>query len=163
MLEFDDFFDRERDGLLRLCWLSTLDREAAAEVAQEALTRAWSDWERLSAPGSNPAAWVTTVALNLARSRGRRLRRWPTVLTRLGSEAAGGDGPVLSDPALLAAIRSLSQRQREAIVLRYWADLTVDDCAERMGISPGSVKRHLTRAHERLRTELDPSMLVEVL
>ncbi len=157
-MEFDQFFDQERDRLLRLCWLATLDREAAADVAQEAMTRAWARWDELSEPGSNPGAWITTVALNLARSRWRRFRRAAEEGRRPVADVQIG----VTDPGLLDAIRGLSYRQREAVVLRYWADLKVEDCATAMGVSAGSVKRHLTRAHERLREIVDPSMLEEV-
>lgn len=156
MADFDRFFHREQDRLLRLCWLATLDRELAADVAQEAMTRAWERWDRLGVDESNPAAWVTTVALNLARSRWRRVRR-ATAFANLRHPE-----PVIasvSDPALLAAIAALSRRQREAVVLRYWADLPVDECAEVMGVSAGSVKQHLSRAHHRLRRTIDPSTL----
>ncbi|MCP5032286.1 MAG: hypothetical protein GY939_10815 [Actinomycetia bacterium] len=112
--------------LLRLCWLATPDREAAADVAQEAMTRAWARWDELSEPGSNPGAWITTVALNLARSRWCRFRRAAEAGRRPVADVQIG----VTDPVLLDAIRGLSYGQREAVVLRYWADLNGGDCAD---------------------------------
>ena len=63
----------DRPRLVRLCFLTTLDREAAADAAQEALSRAWRDWSRVGADSSDPTAWTTTVALNLCRNRWQRL------------------------------------------------------------------------------------------
>ena len=155
-MEFAEFFRREQASLVRMCWLLTLDDQAAADVAQEAMARAWSSWGRLAAEGENPAGWVRTVAANLARSRWRKLRREAAVLSRLGDRTSRQQ---LADPALEAALGKLAPRQREAVVLRYWADLPVAGCAEVMGVSPGSVKQHLARAHRRLADLVEPSML----
>jgi DNA-directed RNA polymerase specialized sigma24 family protein len=64
-MELAEFFEQTAPRLVRLCFLTTLDREAAADAAQEALGRAWRDWGRVGADASDPAAWTTTVALNL--------------------------------------------------------------------------------------------------
>ena len=53
---------------------------------------------------------------------------------------------------LVSALRSLPDRQREAVVLRYWGDLSVDQCAAVMGVSIGSVNQHLSRARSALRS-----------
>lgn len=55
--DFEDFFRAERDSLVRFCWGLAVDRERAADLALEAMTRAWRDWAVLGANGSNPAAW----------------------------------------------------------------------------------------------------------
>jgi DNA-directed RNA polymerase specialized sigma24 family protein len=60
----DDFYSTHRVRVLRLCWLLTLERESAAEVAQEAMTQAWKNWDSISTPGSNPVAWTNRVAVN---------------------------------------------------------------------------------------------------
>ncbi len=127
--------------MLRTCWLVTLDRDVAADIAQESMLRAWQHWERIRQ--ENPAAWVTTVALNLGRSRWRRLKREARPVQRT---ASGTDGPMVVDPVLLGALRSLPLRQREALILHYWGDFSVAECASAMGVSPGSVKQHLRRA-----------------
>lgn len=72
-MDFAEFFEQTAPGLVRLCCLTTLDREAAADAAQEALSRAWRDWPRIGDDSSDPSAWTTTVALNLCRNRWRRL------------------------------------------------------------------------------------------
>ncbi len=158
-MNFDQFFHQEHDRLVRFCWLLTLNRDAAADVAQEAMARAWKAWPDLSQPGNNPAGWLRTVATNLARSRWRQATRALDFTRRQRIEP----GPIaVSDPAVVDALRSLSPRQREVVVLRYWADLKLADCAEAMGLSEGSAKRHLTRAHANLQELLDPSNLQEL-
>lgn len=139
-MEYGDFYRSQHDVLLRLCFLATLDRSEAADVAQEALTRAWERWDQIA--DTDPAAWVRTVALNLSRSRWRRLRRH-------GADVAVPERSVpfaAADQDLIDALGRLSPRQREAVVLFYWLDLDVAGCAEAMGVSAGGIKQHLSRA-----------------
>lgn len=158
-MDFNEFFRTESDRLLRLCWLLTLEREAAADLAQDVMQRAWERWDQLGQPGQHPQAWARTVAVNLSNSRWRRMKRLTERLPRLVDSRQ----PVrLSDPDLAAALATLPPRQRQAIALRYWADLPLRDCADAMGVSLGSMKQHLARAHDRLARELDPSTLEEL-
>jgi DNA-directed RNA polymerase specialized sigma24 family protein len=68
-MEFDDFYRQHRDGLIRLCYLATLDVEAAADACQEAMMRAFSRWDTLAQQA--PLAWVRQVGPNLCWSRWR--------------------------------------------------------------------------------------------
>ncbi|HEX6420657.1 MAG TPA: sigma-70 family RNA polymerase sigma factor [Acidimicrobiales bacterium] len=154
-MDFTDFFERAGPRLVRLCFLVTLDREAAADAAQEALSRAWRDWGRVGAPGSDPEAWARTVALNLCRNRWRRLARHAGLAVRAYTVDSRVDD--LPDVDLQRALRGLPARQREAVVLHYWADLDVAGCATAMGVSPGSVKQHLARARRHLAAALGPT------
>jgi RNA polymerase sigma-70 factor (ECF subfamily) len=151
-VSFDDFYREQQRPLLRLCYLATLDTEAAADAAQEALARAWQHWEKIEA--TRPDAWLRTVALNLCRSRWRKLGR-EARLRRIGVEVVED---VLRDVDLVAALRALPQRQREAVVLHYLEDLRVEDCAAAMGVSAGSVKQHLTRGRTALAAALATPM-----
>jgi RNA polymerase sigma-70 factor (ECF subfamily) len=160
-MDYAEFFERSAPGLVRLCFLTTLDREAAADAAQEALSRAWRDWGRVGADGSDPGAWTRTVALNLCRNRWRRLARQARLAPRAYAVDSRSDD--LPDVDLQRALGRLPVRQREAVVLHYWADLGVDACAAAMGVSSGSVKQHLSRARRRLAAELGtPSPDLEV-
>lgn len=143
-MEFGAFYREQHDPVLRLCWLATLDRGDAADAAQEALTRAWERWDSIEA--TDPAAWTRTVALNLCRNRWRRVRRQrlDAVVPEVVLPFTAGDHD------LVEALRSLSRRQREAVVLFYWVDLDVAACAAAMGVSTGSVKQHLSRARAHL-------------
>jgi RNA polymerase sigma-70 factor, ECF subfamily len=148
-MSYDEFYRAQRHPILRLCYLATLDAEAAADAAQEALTRAWQHWPTIA--DSRPDAWLRTVALNLCRSRWRKLGREKRL------RQAHVEVPAhlaVRDLDLLRAMQRLPQRQREAIALHYWGDLTIEACAEAMGTSPGSVKQHLARAKARLQSEL---------
>ncbi len=160
-MEFAEFFEQTAPRLVRVCFLITLDREAAADAAQEALSRAWRSWPRVGADSSDPAAWTTMVALNLCRNRWRRLASQARLASRAYSVDSRSDE--LPDVDLQRALRRLPVRQREAVVLHYWADLGVEACATAMGVSAGAVKQHLSRARQRLAAELgEPSLELEV-
>ena len=160
-MDYSDFFRNEADQLLRFCWMLTLDGEEAADLAQEVMERAYARWDDLGAADQNPAGWVRTVAVNLSRSRWRRVRRFASLKPRLAGPSTVGQ--VASDPDLARALQGLADRQRQVIALRYWADLPLRECAAEMGISLGSVKQHLARAHRNLASILDPSTVEELV
>jgi RNA polymerase sigma-70 factor (ECF subfamily) len=151
-MDFAEHFERTAPGLVRLCYLATLDREAAADAAQEALARAWRAWDQISRPGSDPEAWTRTVALNLCRNRWRTLARRARLAPQTWTATSRTDD--LPDIDLRRALQRLPVRQREAVVLHYWADLDVAACGAAMGVTVGAVKQHLSRARERLALEL---------
>lgn len=127
-------------------------REAAEDVAQEALVRAWERWERVSAM-ANPEGWVFRVAFNLA-STDRRRRRVADRVAALRPLAPLVDrtDDILS---VHAALAELPPRQRAAVVLRFFADLDVAATAEVMGCAPGTVKALTSQAVQSLRMRLD--------
>ena len=97
-------------------------------------------------------AWVVTVALNLSRSRLRRLiveRRARPALVHPPTAPPDGDAVDVR-----RALTALPRRQREAIVLRYFLDLDVHEVAEVMGIRDGTAKSTLARARDALGARL---------
>ena len=146
---------REHEGRLhRLTWLLTLSREDAADITQETFARAWRERETL-ATHPDPAAWLRRVAVNLCwdRSRRRNVRRRRDPLLATDPTTVLDE----TDLDLHRAIASLSDRQRQIVVLRYWEDLDLRSCADEMGISLGSAKKHLARAHAALALSPDLS------
>jgi RNA polymerase sigma-70 factor (sigma-E family) len=123
------------------------DRMVAEEIAQESLVRLWQHWDRISAGGSTDG-WVWTVALNLSRSRLRRRSAERRARARMDHDRDNNDDERDSADALAVreAVRSLPDRQRTAVVLRFFADLSVADTAETMGCAEGTVSAHTHKA-----------------
>ena len=117
------------------------DRGLAEELAQEALIRACQHWDTVAHKPS-PQAWVTAVALNLARSSFRRHLAERRARERHG--ARPDEAAVVDDDddrvAVRAAVRALPKRQRAALVLRYYADLPAAEVAAVMGCAEGTVR-----------------------
>lgn len=133
--------------------LNTGDRHAADDLAQETWVRLCQHWDRVQ-PGSDPWPYTVTIALNLCRSRWRRLsRRWREVPHSLDVAI-----PEVADdhrlPLLDDALRNLTPRQREAIVLRYYAQLDVAETAASMGCADGTVRALTHQAITSLRAQL---------
>jgi RNA polymerase sigma factor (sigma-70 family) len=102
---------------------------------------------------SNHRAYLYRSVLNHAHSHHRStLRRRLREMRSAPTETV----PVTeTDIDVLTAVDRLSVQQRAAVILTYWEDLAPTDVAARLGISEGSVKRHLARARHRLREYLD--------
>jgi RNA polymerase sigma-70 factor (ECF subfamily) len=119
----------------------------AQDVVSESCLRAFRsrEWPNVT----NHRAYLYRTVLNEARTHHRG------TLRRRLREAKSATSQVVSleeaDLDVLAAVDRLSVRQRAAVVLTYWEDLRASDVAARLGVSEGSVKRHLARARARLK------------
>ncbi|MEN3271838.1 MAG: hypothetical protein V7636_599 [Actinomycetota bacterium] len=149
-------FRTEQRNLLRLATLLLGDRGAAEEVVQDAFVKLHLSWRRLRDP-DRAAAWLRSAVLNGARSQLRRrgVRRRHREVD-VGAAASAESGALAEDgrARVLAALRQLPARQREAVVLRYYADLSEAEIAVAMGVSAGSVKTHAHRGLAALATIL---------
>jgi RNA polymerase sigma-70 factor (sigma-E family) len=133
-------------GLTRLAFIMLGDRQAAEDVVQEAFYGLYRAWSRLP-DHDNVLGYLRVSVLNGCRSAGRRARRIPCPPAVLA--AASTEDVVLvgeEQRAAVAALRRLPPRQREALVLRYFADLSEYEIALAMGISRGTVKSTAARA-----------------
>jgi RNA polymerase sigma-70 factor (ECF subfamily) len=126
------------------------DRAVGEELAQEALARAWAKWNHVATMES-PEAWLYRVALNLARSRFRRSRAERRALQRSTIAREEEDGDVADAIAVRQAVAELPERQRAAVILRYFADLPVATVAEILDCAQGTVKSLTSQGIDRLR------------
>lgn len=124
------------------------DVSAAEEVVQEAFVRALAHGGRFSRL-DNPEAWLRRVAVNIARSRWKRLKRYAGLEPRL---AGPSTSPELSPDhvALMAALKQLPPAQREVIAMHHLADLPVHEIAAALNVPPGTVKARLSRGRAAL-------------
>ncbi len=138
-----------------LALISGDDREAAADAVADAFMELERNWKRIHTY-EDPAAWVRRVALNKLCNHRRSLARRARALLRLqsGKEETSTEVQAM-DLALKDALARLPIKQRTAIVLFYFADLSVADVAQAMGITEGSANQHLHRAREALRKRLE--------
>jgi RNA polymerase sigma-70 factor (ECF subfamily) len=135
--------------------LITGSRAAAEDAVQEALARAWERSGHGEQIESLPA-WVTRVAVNLSRSRLRRMRVEAKHREALAPDATDRGGSGASDARIdiERALATLPRRQREATVLRYYLGLNVEEVAHVMQINEGTVKTSLFRARQTLAAAL---------
>ena len=144
-------------ALVRLATLLVRDAPTAEEVVQDAFVAMHDGWQRLR-DAENALAYLRQAVVNRSRS----VLRHRTVVDR-NMQKAPPDMPsaehgafiLLERSAVVAALRGLPERQREAIVLRYYGDLSEAEIAAVMDISRGAVKSHTARGMAFLRAALE--------
>lgn len=134
-------FSEEGPGVWRTMYAFTGGRR---DVAEEAVAEAFARALAHASGIRDPLAWIYRTAFRLAADELRRERRRPELVAD-----AFSDAPEVSE--VIGALRMLSPNQRAAVVLRYVADLPVEDVARRMGIAQPTVRVHLHRGRNRLR------------
>jgi RNA polymerase sigma factor (sigma-70 family) len=149
--EFVQFYESNKDRCLRAVAASGLDPHLAEELVAEAFARAWRSRAKVSRHPA-PVAWVVRTAVNTRVSWWRH-RRWEVPLA--GHDLASADHPRDGiDTGVMLALGRLPARQREVITLRLLLDLDTQTTAQALGIAPGTVTAHLSRAMGALRTQL---------
>ena len=140
--DFDELFRRDGAGLYRTLYaFSGGRRDIAEDATSEAFARAIASTRAIR----DPLAWIYRTAFRLAT---RELK----ADAQRGAVAADAATLDATDTGvLIAALRQLSPNQRAAVVLRFEADLPVDEVARRMGVSAPTVRVHIHRARARLR------------
>jgi RNA polymerase sigma-70 factor (ECF subfamily) len=150
---FDAFYRTEVVSLATLAAALTGSRDTGADLAQEALLRAYRAWPTVSGY-DRPGAWTRRVLLNLAADAHRRRSREQAALARLPSEQSVWGVPDPVDDPFWQAVRELPDRQQQAVVLRYVDDLSLDEIAHVLEVTSGTVKATLFAARNTLARRL---------
>jgi len=145
-----DLYTAHYRDLVRLAYLLLGDQCASEEAVQDAYLRVHASWGRLREPAA-AQAYLRQAVLNVARVA---LRHAPSPFPDAASAEYGALGR-LERQSVVVALRSLPLRQREALVLRYYADLSEAQIAAAMRISAGAVKSHTSRGMAALRLTLE--------
>jgi RNA polymerase sigma-70 factor (sigma-E family) len=133
-------------GLVRLAFVMLNDRPAAEDVVQEAFCGLYRRWSHLSDPAKS-LPYVRSAVLNGCRSVLRQRARRDSRVTSEPPAASAEANALIGEEhrAVLAGLRLLPPRQREALVLRFFLDLDETEIASSMAISRGTVKSTLSR------------------
>lgn len=151
--EFHDFVAARRPTLLRAAMLLTADRSDAEDLLQSALTKTYLAWGRINDRAAlDGYVRRTMVNINISWWRRRRLEEYPTDELPDTPIADHTRRSELRD-GLDRILDRLPARQRAAVVLRYYEDLTESEVAETLGVSVGTVKSTVSRAMAKLRDE----------
>ena len=142
---FESFYAAEFRRCSALAYTLCGNRALAEELAQEAMTAAYRDWDRVREMES-PAGWVRRTTANLATSAPRRRIAAAQAVLRLSSRRQPESVLPESDEEFWQAVRSLPKRQAQATALRYGLGCTVVEVAEILGCAEGTAKAHLHAA-----------------
>jgi RNA polymerase sigma-70 factor (sigma-E family) len=148
---FEAFFEANFERLLRAVYLVTGNRGEAEDLAQEAFVKVLERWDRVRRT-ENPAGYLYRTAINAHHSRLRRL----AVAARKPWSRRDPDPLEASDDRdeIRRALASLSEGQREAVVLVEWLGMNDTEAGEVLGVSPVTVRVRITRARQALRKQV---------
>lgn len=153
--EFVEFASTAVRRLRRTAYLMCGDWHRAEDAAQDALVRVYAAWPRLDRGGgltSYAHRAVVSVVLDQAKRPWRRERATADLPSTSGPDH---HGTVDTRLLVVDALAQLPPRQRACVVLRHYADMSVEDTAQALGISTGAVKSQASRGLARLRELLD--------
>jgi len=126
------------------------DGQEALDVVQEGFSRALRRRRTFRGDGSLEG-WIWRIVLNVAADRGRARAKGLVP----GDDGCGHHDPETPDEAIRSHLRALPERQRLAVFLRYYADLSYDQIAEVLEVRSGTVAAALNAAHTTLRNDLE--------
>jgi RNA polymerase sigma-70 factor (sigma-E family) len=152
-----EIYTEHYNHLVRLALLLVHDLQTAEEVVQDAFEAMHKAWRRLR-DSDKALSYLRQTVVNRSRSVLRHRK-----VVDLHAPKSAPDEPsaehaalaLIERSAVISALRLLPVRQKEAIVLRYYADLSEADIAQAMGISRGAVKSHTARAMASLKSILE--------
>jgi RNA polymerase sigma-70 factor (sigma-E family) len=146
--EFSQFFTSRFDQARRAAYALCGNWSEAEEIAQHAFVKVYAKWPKVRRDSSD--AYLRTVLTRVfldTRRRGRGRER----SVAEPPDTASHDVVPHERPGLLRALQDVPPRQRAALVLRFVHDLSVEQVAEALGCSPGTVKSQTARGLEKLR------------
>ena len=152
-----ELYGANYNQLVRLALLLVHDLQTAEEVVQDAFEAMHKAWRRLR-DSEKALSYLKQSVVNRSRSVLRHRKVVDLHAPKPAPDEPSAEHAVLmllERSAVVSALRALPERQREAIVLRYYADLSEADIARAMGISRGAVKSHTARAMAALKSNLE--------
>ncbi len=149
--DFSAFYAEHVGSLTAQIYALTGNWSEAQDAVQEGFARALARWSTVSGH-ADPVAWVRTVSHRVAISRWRRART--ALAFGRTQRLQTTPGPSEDHVALIAGLKHLPHNQREALVLFYLADLSIETIAGQLGVPTGTVKARLSRGRTALAAQL---------
>ncbi len=157
---FDELYHRFADRVYRYALARTGSDETASDITGDVMVAAMESIHRFDQHRAPFSAWLFTIAHRKVVDHHRSQRRWRNWISRQPApppeddNALGGTLAGERRREVQAALATLPANQRDAVILRYIADLPIRDVGSVLGISEGAVKMRLNRAMQHLATEL---------
>jgi RNA polymerase sigma factor (sigma-70 family) len=153
---FAELFDRHARAVYRFA-AHRVGATAAEDILSETFARAYASRRRAHVVDGSLRAWLYAIARNLIADELRRQDRSSRAHARVDApvEADGPEVGIAADPELLAAVESLREEEREALLLLAWGELSYAEIAAVTGVAIGTVRSRLNRARAHVRAALE--------
>ncbi len=152
--DFERLYDDHAAALLKFVELRVGNRAAAEDIVAEAFERVLLARRRFDPRRGSARGWLYSIAVNCARDHARRQAAETRALERVAAGQSRGPEAEMPDVAsrdlVMRALAELSDEEREAVALRYGADLTLREIATAIGKKPGTVEARVYRALAKL-------------
>jgi RNA polymerase sigma-70 factor (sigma-E family) len=152
--EFGDYYVSRAPAMRSTAFLLCGDWHLAEDLVQTAFTKLYLAWNRIGRHGSLDPYVRRVIFRAFLDHRRRPWRREHPTEPAATPDAPGPDGSTEDRVVLLRALGALPARQRATLVLRFWEDQSVDECAQLLGVSAGTVKSQTARGLDKLRDVL---------
>jgi RNA polymerase sigma-70 factor (sigma-E family) len=155
-LDFEVWVTEKADALLRFAYVLTGDSNLAEDAVQDALTTACARWARVSR-ADDPEAYVKRLVVNAHNSWWRRFRRREAPVpepVRTARAVADGAAARAESEAIWALCATLPDKQRAAVVLRFYEELSYAEIAQLLHCAEATARSHVHRALAALKTTL---------
>jgi RNA polymerase sigma factor (sigma-70 family) len=154
-VDFERLYEREAQGLFGFLAYRTGDRGLAEDLLADTFERALRARRGFDRRRGSERTWLYAIALNLLRDHARRAAAEGRAVERLDREQAAGELQAVEDRDLVQrALAGLTEEEREAIALRFGADLTVPEIAKLLGQPLTTVEGRVYRALRKLRERI---------
>lgn len=157
--DFSELVQATWPSLYRTAYLLVGDHGLAEDLVQTSLAKTYASWSKVRDVAAAPG-YARTTLVNTAAAWFRR-RSWRNERPTAALPEQAHETDSTTRPALMTALAGLAPRQRAVVVLRFFDDLSVEETARILGVSPGTVKSQtfdaLTRLREQLGEEIVPS------
>jgi len=154
--EFADFFSARFDGARRIAYAMCGSWSDAEEIAQNAFVRVYARWAKIRTDTVD--AYLRTVLTRVFLDSRRRGRARERAVAELPEQPVPPDHSAHERMAMHAALMAVPPGQRAVLVLRFVADLSVEQVAETLGCSTGTVKSQTARGLATLRQAYQPNL-----
>lgn len=144
---FEDYFSRERTAMLRVAYLITRSRPIAEEIVQDAFVAVYQRWTELD----SPSAYLRTTVVRAAVAT--RNRSWRGRALEARSSARPAPEPGVDE--MRTSLAHLPPKQRAALVLRFYCDLTHEDIAAALGCTAATARSLTHRGLAALRKDMN--------
>jgi RNA polymerase sigma-70 factor (sigma-E family) len=158
--EFSEYMAARQPSLLRTAYLLTGERHTAEDLVQTALAKLYLTWDKVQRQDSLDG-YVRRILVNEHSSLWRRAwKKRETTTSELPDQPAAPQ-PAGHDDELWHLVQTLPRKQRAAVVLRFYEDMSEAQVAEVLGVSVGTVKSQTSRALATLRARMTPVAAAE--